>query len=143
MCWRFGNTSRNSINLKKGNGGNNDYNAVDSDENQDSDKDQGMIDIYKKNLTSFIIHPNPTTGKIQLTVSASNSSPAQVFIYDIFGRTIFYSIGANHNKYTSDSSIQTPVAETINIDISNHASGIYFVKVISGEDVFIKKIVLQ
>jgi len=75
------------------------------------------------------IHPNPSTGRFQLTMAGGGSvSRTQVFIYNVLGEIIY------------QSEITTPQSE---IDISNQSKGIYFVKVISGDEVFVDKIVYQ
>ncbi len=74
----------------------------------------------------FSIHPNPTSGEFQLTVG--NGQEAKVYIYDIFGRLIEQLTMGN---------------EQLTIDISAHPKGIYLVKVIQGEEIYIKKLIHQ
>jgi len=79
------------------------------------------------NTTEIKTYPNPTTGK--LAVSLSNANISTIEIFNLIGEKI-YAQNVNQEK-------------SIEIDISNTSGGIYFLKVSDGVKVYTSKIVLQ
>jgi hypothetical protein len=78
-------------------------------------------------LSNFTISPNPGNGLLNFTFV--NDDMKSIFIYDVMGKNIF-------NKEN--------IKETgLKIDITNQPKGIYLVKIISGQEVISKKIVIQ
>ena len=82
----------------------------------------------REKISSFTIHPNPTTGRFQLTMAGGSVSRTQLFIYNVLGEIIYHSLLTTHNSQ---------------IDISNYFKGIYFIKIINGDDLFVAKIIYQ
>lgn len=84
--------------------------------------------------SSIIIHPNPTTGKFSLSVQINNGAQSQsssVSIYNSTGAVV----------YQTNSS---PQSETLNIDLGARIPrGLYLVKVQSGEEMSVQKLVLE
>ncbi|MCH8904867.1 MAG: T9SS type A sorting domain-containing protein [Bacteroidetes bacterium] len=80
------------------------------------------------NDLSFVF-PNPSNGKIQFAIEASQITKNSIVeIYNLQGQIIYES------KITNTEST---------IDLINRANGIYFVKYYNGEAVLTKKIVIQ
>ena len=77
------------------------------------------------NSTAISISPNPSTGIFTLT----SSEKFQYIVYDIFGREV----------YKSDQ----PINQSATLDLSSQPKGIYFVKIISGDKIITRKIILQ
>lgn len=84
--------------------------------------------VAKKHKDNSNIYPNPSTGKITVSL-AEKILRAQICIHDVLGNCIFSKYYNNEND--------------IVLDLGNHAKGIYFVEVISGESKTMKKIILQ
>jgi len=76
--------------------------------------------------TNFSIHPNPTNGKFTLTI-AGESKPT-VYIYNTLGEIIY------RTKLVSSELV---------VDLSSNPKGIYYIKALSGENVFVEKIIHQ
>lgn len=73
-------------------------------------------------LFQFKLHPNPTSGALELKIS-SESTLNECMIYDKIG-TLIYSIANIENPHN-----------VIQIPIENFANGIYFVKVKSPDGI--------
>lgn len=80
-------------------------------------------------FTDLSIYPNPTRDILQI-VSPSFTQDTSIRVYDIHGREI--------GKYTLDS-----VSNTVEVDLSNVASGIYFVYVTSGKKSITRQVIKQ
>ena len=78
--------------------------------------------------SKIIIYPNPTNGKIQ--VIGNQISVIGIEIYNMLGEKIYEKLKLN--QPTSNE-----------IDLSFSPKGIYFVKIIEGEEIYNKKIVVQ
>ena len=85
------------------------------------------IDELKEQL--FSISPNPTTGRIAITMSKERSSrEAQIIVTDIFGKLI--------------QSLSTD-REVISVDLGDQASGMYFVRMTTGDRTQVKQVILN
>ncbi|MBP7497435.1 MAG: fibronectin type III domain-containing protein, partial [Bacteroidales bacterium] len=78
------------------------------------------------NSLNYNIYPNPTTGVINFSISAT-SKAVDIYIYNISGSLIY------QQNITSSSSI----------DLSSYNKGIYFIKVMSDKNVKTDKIIIQ
>ncbi len=78
---------------------------------------------FEINGSSFLITPNPNNGSFQITTTRNDKAIAikEIKVFDIMGQVIWVNDASPNN--------------TININISEHASGIYYVRVVneSGE----------
>lgn len=86
-------------------------------------------EIEKKN--EILIYPNPTTGTFTLsirTVQSAVSNKLQIYIYDVFGELVYLDEITDLNS---------------EIRIPKMSKGIYFVKVNSEHNQYIKKIIYQ
>ncbi|MEI7802570.1 MAG: T9SS type A sorting domain-containing protein, partial [Bacteroidota bacterium] len=95
--------------------------------------DIGAHEFGTPSITNFIssgnyfsIYPNPSDGKFYLENIFSGT--VKIEIYNPVGEMV-YSIESAEQK--------------INIDFENESSGIYFLKIKSGHEVFFKKIIKQ
>lgn len=86
----------------------------------------GVFDHQLNNKDSFIIHPNPATGNINILVKDHGYNQVQLF--DTHGSLI---IEKEMNQ------------KSIKIDISTLRSGVYFVRLISGESSTTQKLIIQ
>jgi len=68
---------------------------------------------------NFLCYPNPTNGRIYI----KETNVEDVFVFDVYGRLIF---SGNQE-----------------IDLSNYSDGIYFVKIRTGKQIIIEKIIKQ
>ena len=75
------------------------------------------------------LFPNPTEGMIHIKFNNGSLQEKDIFVYDILGNKI-YSIIRSPSNY-------------IDINISHNPRGIYLVKVIEGDRVAVKKIILM
>jgi hypothetical protein len=78
-------------------------------------------------ISNFKIYPNPSEAIINLK-SNNFSETIGVSIYNIQGQLVI-------------SEDKTPTNKTVQVDISNLTIGIYFVKIVSGENTVIKRLV--
>ena len=93
--------------------------------------------VIKTNTVKFdipaidlVIYPNPSKGKINLKVTGMPiNSIVDVIVLNINGIRIFQ----NHFRYS----------EELSIDMSKQSGGLYFVKIISGNNEIVKKLVLD
>ncbi|MBK9455355.1 MAG: T9SS type A sorting domain-containing protein [Bacteroidetes bacterium] len=92
--------------------------------------DEGFNSLENLNNTGIIIYPNPANDKIILSIDNQfyiNSS-SNISIYDLAGKNILQ--------------IEIKSSET-EIDVSDYATGIYFVKVIVGGKQFEHKLIIE
>jgi hypothetical protein len=83
------------------------------------------------NLDSKIgidIYPNPTTGKFVVLVNNTQGSETQVEVYNTLGQQVFVS------------GKQTGTVTNFEIDLSHLAANTYFVKVVSGSETIVRKV---
>lgn len=77
----------------------------------------------------IIIHPNPTNDKVSIQITGELAKETgEIIVYNVLGESIY------HSPITTNQSI---------IDLYGHSKGVYFVKVIIGNEVFVEKIVYQ
>jgi len=88
----------------------------------------------------FACFPNPTAGKFQITSTIrqlpdqtnSKEQIQNIEIIDLYGKSMTF----NNNR-----TIEQLNNRTIELDISNFPSGIYFIRISSGNEMIVKKIV--
>jgi hypothetical protein len=77
-------------------------------------------------------YPNPNSGKFNLAFNLATKGDTEVSIYNVEGKTVYHeTLPAFSGNYDKE------------IDISNNAKGIYFVKLEQGKQSQVKKIVLE
>ena len=87
------------------------------------------IDDVLENL--FKLMPNPTSGKVILSLNLNNYSEVQIAVYNNLGKKIIV-IAPNQVK-----------SQSFELDLSNYSSGVYFVKISVNSQVITKSIVLK
>ena len=93
-------------------------------------QDVTITGITEHGTADLTLYPNPTTGivNIRLTPETCALTP-EIHLFDIYGRRL---------------QIMPVTAETIQIDLSRHATGVYLVKLVSdGKVVAVKKVVKE
>ncbi len=81
-------------------------------------------------VSDFSLMPNPTSGIVNLNMDESLNNDAEVFIYDIQGKLL-------DTKYlTTNRNLHT-------LDLSHISSGVYLVKVQSGNLSVVKKLIIR
>lgn len=85
-----------------------------------------------QNDNDLSIYPNPSDGLFTLTISNNIPSSIMVSLVDLLGKEVFH--------FSDNTSTSTYSKE---IKLNNIPAGIYFVKVYSGADVKIKKLIVQ
>ncbi len=82
------------------------------------------------NISGLSLSPNPTTGNVTVTFNTTNVSMTTIVVLDVLGKEIY--------NQTMD------VTSNLNhkiIDLSAFSNGLYFVKIINGNDQVIQKII--
>ena len=83
-------------------------------------------DVEENNHSGISIYPNPTDGKITISLTADYNS---IEIYDSFGRKVMSQQSTVNGQ------------QVIDVDISSYPSGLYLVVVKNGTDRYYKRIV--
>ena len=82
------------------------------------------------NVSGFSLFPNPTTGNVNVSFNTSNSNATTIVVLDVLGKEIYnqtIEVTSNVNHKT--------------IDLKAFSNGLYFVKIINGNDQVIQKII--
>jgi hypothetical protein len=88
---------------------------------------EATASINEKTIKGFSSYPNPVN-KGRLTVMTSNSNEKEVSIYSILGKRVFAQKFSGNNKQ---------------LDVSHINSGIYIMKVIEGDKIVTKKLIIK
>jgi len=78
------------------------------------------------------IYPNPNTGQFILEMDLQKNTSISIKLYQITGQFIFKEDISNANGIYSQQ-----------IDLSNHAKGMYYVQIVTNNKVFTKKVIYQ
>ncbi|MDG2195005.1 MAG: T9SS type A sorting domain-containing protein [Polaribacter sp.] len=81
----------------------------------------------EKSIDGFFVYPNPVS-KGSLTIKTSQDADKEILIYNVLGKQVFT------RKFKGN---------TKRFDISNIRSGIYIMKVIEGDKIETKKLVIK
>lgn len=100
----------------------NGFDAIPFGAEEDEEKEQEMAEE-----NSVRALPNPSNGLLNLTFS--NDDEKNIFIYDMMGKVVFKEENVREN--------------ILQVDISSQPTGIYLVKVMSGNKTVSKKIIIQ
>ena len=82
------------------------------------------------NVSGFSLFPNPTTGNVTVSFNVSNVNMTTIVVLDVLGKEIYnqtIDVTSNINQKT--------------IDLKAFSNGLYFVKIINGNDQVIQKII--
>jgi hypothetical protein len=95
-----------------------------------NDMISGLNNLNK--ISTFSIYPNPNNNglfNIAVVSNSSNDTKSNIFVYDVMGNVVYEN--TNMDLYNGK------------IDLSKKAKGIYFIKIINGNDTFIDKLIFQ
>ena len=88
---------------------------------------QGANNINTINSNSFAIYPNPSNGIF--TISNSDNKITNIEVIDATGKIVNTQTQTTNNQYS--------------IDLSNQSKGIYFIKIITTNNIITKKIIIN
>lgn len=83
-------------------------------------------EVPEESIEAF---PNPNEGSFKLVIPEKYVDSSKVYVYNILGKLIYQSESAS--------------VQYSDIDISGYSKGIYYVKVVSGDKIFVKKVIYQ
>lgn len=86
-----------------------------------------------ENSPQLTIYPNPTSDKTKLSFTVEANKLVRLELYNVSGKLIS-TLYENHSE--------NETSKTIEIDCSQYASGLYFVRLNSGDEVNVKKLVV-
>ncbi len=84
------------------------------------------VGIESLQQNSISIYPNPTRGMINLKIV--NNDIKNIFVFDISGKKIIEILNINQNQM---------------IDLSSYENAVYIIKILTGNEMFISKIVKE
>lgn len=90
------------------------------------------IDENNSKVNDINVFPNPTTGKVNINLDASNQSDIDVLVTDIVGKEVF------KDKFNSVSG-----NNIYSINLSHLPEGLYLIKIISNNNSFTRRIILD
>ena len=104
------------------------YSAVDASGNKATDVKR-YVNIYTEvsgidnngSNNLFHVYPNPSNGIVNLEMNLENAQNASVVVFDASGKEIYTVATLN------------PATRNLQIDLSDKASGMYFVKVVTDQ----------
>jgi hypothetical protein len=88
---------------------------------------QSKSTVVKKSIKEFSVFPNPVK-KGKITITTFNATEKEVSIYSVLGKRVF---------------IQKFTGKRKQLDISEISSGIYIMKVLEGNNIATKKVVIK
>ncbi len=102
-----------------------------------TDITQDTVDIYTVGITentsqsNILIRPNPAHSKVTISWNESQTNSRKLILTDVYGQNI----------YLLDLKSK-PGKNSVDIDLSAYAKGIYFVTLRSGKEIFVSKLIL-
>lgn len=89
-----------------------------------------LTSVFESKLDKIYLHPNPGNGIFNLEIPADDQ-PLQIQVMNVSGQVIY------------SSSIDSRTNSSYRLDLSNHAQGVYFVKITDLNETVVKKVVIQ
>lgn len=110
------------------------YNALDYDtaEMMVTVTDCSVIDPEEPVSFEFLVYPNPTFGELNIKINGM-MNVGSIYLYDVSGKSLYY------EKINEDQQ-QTYIKQ---LNLSNFAAGVYFLKLVDNTSVITKKIILR
>ena len=94
---------------------------------QDFDFNVGLTPVIAGSLT--YVFPNPTTGNLYIRIASGYIGAVEAEVFDVEGRLVY------RKSYAAEIS-----AMPLSLEIGQLVTGLYFVKVITGKELFSAKI---
>jgi len=92
---------------------------------------QTLVSIEEdKALENLSVYPNPNNGEFTVQFNTLNNQEVKLEVYNVLGELI-----------VSENNAVTSGLNTLNVNIQEQTKGIYFVKVVSGENMFTTKVI--
>jgi hypothetical protein len=88
--------------------------------------------VLANNAGQFIMYPNPTSGSFNLSITNANFSQLIITIVDVQGKVVYSA--AENNAGTEFNKV---------INLENLAKGVYYVKLNTGADIKIEKLIVH
>lgn len=88
---------------------------------------QGLSVDEVANSNNFNVYPNPTQGKVTVEVKDASLMPEMVTVLDIAGKQVY-------------STVYTKGASQLDIDLSDKTKGIYFVRILTANGNYTKRV---
>lgn len=85
------------------------------------------IEVSEQNIARA--YPNPSTGVFNVDVSVFNGESVTVKVFNLIGKPVY--------------SVETATHEPLQINISNHPVGVYYMQVQSGEQIQVQKLLVE
>jgi len=114
------------------------YSITDANGCVGSDVEDITVDLCtgiasnSNNTQSIVVYPNPTTGMFTLNINNANSNQVVITIVDMQGKVVYNesdkNVSSQYNKQ---------------VDLTDLAKGIYYVKLNIGSEVKIEKLIVQ
>ncbi|MDH5187215.1 MAG: T9SS type A sorting domain-containing protein, partial [candidate division WOR-3 bacterium] len=84
------------------------------------------------NLTKFKVTPNPNSGRFALKYNVKRNGSVRLRLYNVLGELVFEKTGQTQNG-----------SGIITVDATELSAGIYVMKVVSGNQQFVGKVLIQ
>jgi hypothetical protein len=97
--------------------------------------DSLIINAVAKNANQnveFVAYPNPTMDVVTIALQGATTEAVRCEVLNVYGQVVY-----------THTSKQLNGVEQLKVDLSNYASGNYLIRVVSNNNVTIKKVVLQ
>ncbi len=91
-----------------------------------------IIDPETPDVFEFMVYPNPTSGELNIKITGL-MNVADIYLYNIAGQALY------HEKITEE----TQQSYIKQLNLSEYASGVYFLKLVDNASVITKKIILR
>ncbi len=90
-------------------------------------RSRGLGDVYKRQVINVSVYPNPANESVFIEIESNSNNPITLIYSDNSGKILHQ--------------INYQITEPIEIKRNNISAGIYWIKIISGDDVVVKKII--
>jgi hypothetical protein len=83
------------------------------------------------------VYPNPTSGKVTLLISNSQSDISSISVFNMVGKEVF------SRQFSVDSLPAGQAGQQIELDLSSQPKGLYILLIKVGENFYQKKIIVE
>ncbi|AFL80837.1 subtilisin-like serine protease [Aequorivita sublithincola DSM 14238] len=93
---------------------------------------RGSLGISKEDLSNITMYPNPASDEVFINLKNLNAGNVSITLFNSLGQRL---------QFISEAEMAGKTRGTLNV--SNYATGIYFVKIMSGNNTATKKLIVQ